>query len=280
MSATPRRPIAVGRPAAKSASAVRSPARRRRPPVTRPGAHDGVDADDDAKYSGTDDAGESGRDGFDRPDEIAVLLASGCEVVFVPGDPARLGELALYAPPGGVVARDGLDTEIEVVLPRGKVVRRLRVPARRLSVDAALTALRGLDPASARPSAIAWSCVLTTGLGLVAAGRLLPAVSTDGYDTWEVGPLGPAELRMLASLADSLPPSAHALALGSGSPLRLASPEALVRAAWDAIADTLVRTAAAPALAAGSRYAGRGPEVATDLRPWLADASQGLQGGA
>ncbi len=285
MSAAPRRRIAAERstaksPPAKSPPATRAPVRHRKLPVTSPAARHGVGADGAARYDGPGDAGEVDGDRSDRPDETAVLLASGYEVVFVPGDPARLGELALYAPPGGVAAPDGLDAEIEVVLPRGKVVRRQRVPARRLSVDAALTALRGLDPTSARPSAIAWSCVLTTGLGLVAAGRLLPAVSTDGYDSWEVGPLGPAELRMLASLADSLPPAAHALALGSGVPLRLASPEALVRAAWDAIADTLVRTAAAPALAVGNRYAGREPEVVTDLRPWLADASQGLQGGA
>ncbi len=243
---------------------------------------DGSDGSDGtADLDGWPDGHGAGRG---RRDDVTSLLAAGYDVVFVPGDPARLGQFALYARPEAVSSGSdgpaGIAGEVEVVLPRGKVVRRQSRPARLLPIDDALSSLRDLDPSSVRPSALAWSTVLTAGLGLVAAGRLLPAVSAAGFDVWQVGPLGPAELRMLSSLADALPPAGHALAWGSGSPLRVASAEVLVRAAWDAIADSLVRSAAAPVVAGGARYAARAPQDATELRPWLADASRGIQGGA
>jgi hypothetical protein len=51
------------------------------------------------------------------------------EAVFVPGDPGRLGALALYDIPGDIPG-DAPRSSIELVLPTAKSVRRRTVPAR------------------------------------------------------------------------------------------------------------------------------------------------------
>ncbi|HLN07206.1 MAG TPA: SNF2-related protein, partial [Acidimicrobiales bacterium] len=216
---------------------------------------------------------------------VGAALPAGCEVAFLPGDPPRTGVFVVYEHPGSIdgdrFGRDlVLDDEIEVILPRGTSVRRQSVRATRMPLAEAMLVLRDADPASASRSVLAWSCALTVGLGLVAEGRLFPAVSPEGYDAWRVGPFAPTQLRLLAELAAAFPPSAHALLLSTGPPLRMPSPEALIRAAWDAFADTLVRTQAAIAVAGTALFAAVDPQPAAYLRPWLGDAARGLEGGA
>ena len=62
--------------------------------------------------------------------------------------------------------------------------------------------------------------------------------------------------------------------------MRIRSPESLVRALWDAIADTLVRTAAAPRTVGSPAFAAREPTGVPDLAEWLADTTDGLSAGA
>jgi len=216
-------------------------------------------------------------------------VLTGRDVAFLPRDPPRQGMFAVYQQPAAPGSPhpppapwpDGVrPEEIEVVLPAGSGVRRRRVPGVRIPVRDALLLLRDLDPSGATPSALAWACTLTAGLVIVAGGKLFPAVTPDGYDTWRAGPFTPADRRLMADLAAAFPAAAHALAIGPGSPVRLGTPEALVRAAWDAVADTLPRTAAAVTVAGHAPYAVTDPEPADLLRPWLADAARGLDGGA
>jgi hypothetical protein len=226
-------------------------------------------------------------------------------VTFEPGDPPRSGSLVVYDcsrsshPPDSRRFPD----EVEVVLPTvsGSGVRRRTVPARRVPVLEAVTLLRHFESDADAPSAAAWSSALTVGLGLIARGRLYPSVTAEGWDTWRAGPLDPADRRLLAELAAAFPPAAHALAVDGSSPLRLRSPESLIRAAWDALADSLPRTAAAPIVCGGratttatkakgatkNRKRGNAPGVpfaaaepvgAAGLRPWLVDAAGGFGG--
>ncbi|MGH9170410.1 MAG: DEAD/DEAH box helicase [Acidimicrobiales bacterium] len=202
-------------------------------------------------------------------------------VTFLPGDPARLGSLAVYRRRGkgaGEGRRDGgWQDEVALVLPTatGKNVRRSRVSAQLAGMGEAIGVLRELDPAI--PGATAWSAAFDAGLAVIAKGRLYPAVTAGGWDSWRVGPLDPADRRYLAELAASFPAAAHPVELEGASPLRLRSAEALILAAWDALADTLTRTAAAPVLSSQA-FAGAEPVRVDHLAGWLVEASSGLAG--
>jgi superfamily II DNA or RNA helicase len=233
------------------------------------------------------------------PNEVR---ATSHAITFLPDDPPRLGALVVYdrsrAPIG---ATSALSDEVEVVLRNasGSGVRRSIVAARRVPVADAIAFLRDLKIDV--PGAAVWSDALAMGLGLIARGRLYPTVTASGWDAWRAGPLDPADRHLLAELAEAFPPEAHAVPLGRTSPLRLRSPGSLVQALWDALADTLPRTAAATFLtgaatggsgrgapqderaavcSAGPRalFAAIAPVTAASLRPWLTDAAGGFVG--
>jgi SNF2-related domain/SNF2 Helicase protein/Helicase conserved C-terminal domain len=125
-----------------------------------------------------------------------------------------------------------------------------------------------------------WAAAATAGVGLVARGRLLPTVGPGGTDAWRIGPLDAADLGWLRELAAHFPAAAHALAIPGSRPMRIRSAESLIRAFWDAIADTLVRTAAAPRSVASPAFAALEPTPVGDLAEWLADSTEGLAAGA
>ncbi|MGH9046413.1 MAG: SNF2 helicase-associated domain-containing protein, partial [Acidimicrobiales bacterium] len=210
------------------------------------------------------------------------------DVTFVPEDPPRRSAFYYYRRPGANIASGGpgapddptFDHKLEVVLPAGASVRRRLVPARRLSVADALRVLSNAETDGGSLSAVGWSRALTAGLVLLSRGRLFPAVSPNGYDMWSAGPLDPADRLLLAELAAAFPPEAHAVAVPGSVPLAMASPQHLVRALWDALVDTLVRTQAAETVARSPLFAAADPQPAGELRDWLDDASVGFDDGA
>ena len=131
-----------------------------------------------------------------------------------------------------------------------------------------------------RLSAQAWAAAAAAGVGLIARGRLLPTVGADGTDIWRAGPLDPADLGWIRQLAAAFPPTAHPLALPGSRPMRLRSPESLIRDLWDAIADLIVRSPAAPRATASPAFAAAEPLPVGDLADWLADTTDGLAAGA
>jgi hypothetical protein len=206
--------------------------------------------------------------------------------VFVPDDVPRRGVLALW----GTGAGTG---QVELVFAGGTYgLRKRLVTARFLSVAEALPELLSIDPnatgsdaggpagQAVRPALGVWAAAATAGVGLVARGRLLPAVGPGGTDAWRIGPLDAADLGWLRELAARFPPVAHALAIPGTRPMRIRSAESLIRAFWDAIADTLVRTAAAPRAVASPAFAAVEPTSVGDLAEWLADTTEGLAAGA
>ncbi|MFZ0157531.1 MAG: DEAD/DEAH box helicase [Kineosporiaceae bacterium] len=118
-----------------------------------------------------------------------------------------------------------------------------------------------------------WACAATAGLGLIARGRLLPTVTADGMDAWRVGPLDPADVDWLRSLTKAFPPIAHSLAIPQSRPMRVRSPHSLVRDFWDAIADSLVRSPAAPRTVAEPEFAAAEPSDVRHLAVWLPRAA-------
>jgi superfamily II DNA or RNA helicase len=200
-----------------------------------------------------------------------VLLDHRRPAVFLPADPPREGRLALYG--------EGSD-EIELALPAGRTIRRKTVPARLVPISDALPELLALPTEGTDPALAAWATAATAGVGLVARGRLLPTASPAGYGAWRAGPLDPADAQWLAELTAAMPAHAHALPVTGSMPLRVRSPDSLVRALWDAIADVMVRTAAAARATSAPAFAAREPVETTELAGWLVETGAALTAGA
>jgi superfamily II DNA or RNA helicase len=197
------------------------------------------------------------------------------ELVFVPGEIPRRGVFALWGTGSG-------SAKLELVFPRGAYgIRKRLVSAHLIPLAEALPALLVIDQGPRmRRSARVWAAATAAGVGLVARGRLLPTVGPDETDIWRAGPLDPGDLSWLRELAAAFPPTAHPLAVPGSRPMRLRSPEALIRELWDAIADMIARSPAAARTTASSAFAATEPTRVGDLAEWLADTADGLSAGA
>jgi superfamily II DNA or RNA helicase len=201
------------------------------------------------------------------------------EMVFVPGEIPRRGAFALWGKGSG-------SAKVELVFPGGTYgIRKRLISADLIPLAEALPMLLAidLDERAGRPvrhSVRVWAAAAAAGVGLVARGRLLPTVGADATDVWRAGPLDPADLGWLRELAAVFPPTAHPLAIPGSRPMRLRSPEALIRDLWDAIADMIARSPAAPRTTASPAFAAVEPTQVSDLAEWLADTSDGLSAGA
>jgi superfamily II DNA or RNA helicase len=222
-------------------------------------------------------------------DKVGIVLASDltCEATFVPSEVPRDGVLALWGPGAG-------PDQLELVFAGGTYgVRKRVVSATLLPVPDALGRLLAVlpeaggigggparSPGPASDSLSVWASAAVAGIGLVARGRLQPTITAGGHDAWRVGPLDPQDADWLRQLARSFPPSAHALGIPGSRPMRVRSPEWLVRDFWDAIADTLVRSAAAPRAVTTRPFAAAEPADVRDMAEWLAVSAELPSAGA
>jgi hypothetical protein len=201
------------------------------------------------------------------------------ELVFVPGEIPRRGVFAHWGKGSG-------SAKLELVFPGGRYgIRKRLVSADLIPLTEALPVLLAVDPDERgghpmRRSARVWAAAAAAGVGLVARGRLLPTVGADDTDVWRAGPLDPSDLSWLRELAAAFPPAAHALAIPGSRPMRLRSPEALIRDLWDAIADLIARSPAAARATASTAFAAAEATQVGDLAEWLADTTDGLAAGA
>ncbi len=197
---------------------------------------------------------------------VAVVeFSADTQATYLPADPPRDGVLALW---GDDVAGG---TTIELVLPRGAKFARTKVEAELVPLERALPRLLAVGE-EASPAVAAWSAAVNAGVNLVARGRLRPAVSPAGAAAWRIGPLDAADEELLRGLAGALPPEAYALPLTGLKRIRLHSPDSLVRALWDATADLLARSPAAPVGAGDPAFAAREPALlGPDGAAWLAE---------
>ncbi|MET9879824.1 DEAD/DEAH box helicase [Actinacidiphila glaucinigra] len=239
-------------------------------------------------------------------------MSGGWGAVFLAGEPARHGVLLLWAPPGidGVPGTDPpavvRAVSAELVLPHGRGVRRrvvkgwavpvaVAVPALLAAVPDAVgvprvpgprmpapgdrttptTPIRAAGP-SLHPSAAAWAAAAGLALRLLAEGRLYPTLTPEAYDTWRVGPFEAAHRHALAELAASFPPHAHCVPQSGPAPVRIVEPATLVRQFCDAVADTLVRTPAAPLATGDAPYAWREVRPLPGLREWAEETDAAL----
>ncbi|MXG30043.1 SNF2-related protein [Streptomyces sp. YIM 132580] len=214
------------------------------------------------------------------PSEISEL--SRCSAVFIPADPSRTGLIAFWNPDGSTPPdAPGILSDLTVA---GAGLQRRTVPGLHLPVRESLPVLtRARADGQASPATAFWGAAALLGLQFVARGLLLPGLSPTDQDAWRVGPLGAADLERIRELAASMPPTAYATPLETGTaadgPLLLHEPERLLRAFLDAVADGLPRTPAAGFAAAGPAYAAREPQHLPQARAWAADVAAGHDAG-
>ncbi|MFF0199768.1 DEAD/DEAH box helicase [Streptomyces sp. NPDC005017] len=198
--------------------------------------------------------------------------------VFLPAPLPRDSRVAFWDPEGEAAPFDG-PTELTVVRPHGKGVRRVRTTALTLSLAEALPVLvRARRDPAAHPATVCWGAAALHALRIAARGRLLPGLTPSGHDAWRAGPLDPDDIAHLRAVAAALPAEGHAVPLPGPGPLRLPEPEPLVRAFLDAVADTLPRTPAAPH-AVGRPFADHRPQRLPDAEAWAAEVAAGMDAG-
>ena len=209
----------------------------------------------------------------------SVTIAHRGEVTFLPGDPPRRAKVALHGPtPTQGPGRTG---NVSLCVPTASGARRATVRARLVPIGTALHWLATLPAGSDVPeSLIAWSSVVKAGVGLVARGRLLPAISAGGFDAWNAGLLDQADEEWVRRCGQAFATQAHALPIKGSRPLRIHSPDFLIRECWDAIADALARSPAASRLTAHPAFAQTRPIRVQDMREWLMTGTEGLREGA
>ena len=190
------------------------------------------------------------------------MLDGGIEATFVPAEATKPAILALWPDRRGEV--------FEVVLPTATGARRRTVKARFAPLGQVLPHLVALPiDAEVRPSLAGWAVAAKLAVDLVSRGRLRPGRGPDGSARWQVGPLDVEDAGRLAELAAALPPAAHALPLGGRGPLRVVAPDVAARGFLDAVADRMVRTAAAGAEGGGAFSSSRPGAVDGAVAAWL-----------
>ncbi|YCK38587.1 DEAD/DEAH box helicase [Actinomadura sp. ATCC 39365] len=190
--------------------------------------------------------------------------------IFRPGDPPRSGHLVFLDDQG-----DGSATVIEQDddgHPRARERAVTEIPV----ADAVAVLARARADAGAHPATRFWGAVALVALQLVTRGRILPAVSPDGHDSWRAGPLDAADARRVRELAAAMPAAARAIPVGD---LLLPDAEPLVRAFLDAVADAMPRSPGAVRATGTTAFAAVKPVKVPHLRPWAEEVSAGLDSG-
>ncbi|MGW5819847.1 DEAD/DEAH box helicase [Streptomyces noursei] len=220
---------------------------------------------------------------------VPLTELSRCAVLFLPSDPPRLGRIAFWRPDGDPVPEAAVHgpvirEQLPVALPTGPAdngdITVRTVPSLVLPVAAALPLLTRIrDGRHAHPAAAFWGAAALLALHVAARGRLLPGLSPTDHDAWRAGPLDPDDVARLRGLAAAMPPHAHAAPVPGTDPVRLPSPEHLVRAFLDAVADGLPRTPAAELAAGGPAFAASAPQHVPERRAWAAEIAAGHDAG-
>ncbi|HEY3810460.1 MAG TPA: DEAD/DEAH box helicase [Acidimicrobiales bacterium] len=213
------------------------------------------------------------------------MLAGEVRATFVGSQHGRDGRavVALWHPDQRSVP--GADS-VEVAQPVGRSVRRIRVGGTCVAVGDVLLDLVALPrDAEVTPSVAAWAAAAQIAVDLVARGRIRPALTPARSAGWAVGPFDLEDRQRMAELAAALPVEAFAVIAAGRGPMRVPAPEAAVEEFMDAVADGLVRTAAAGLEGGGlfGQPAAGAPSAgapSAEVADWLEGLGGGLEGGA
>ncbi len=202
-----------------------------------------------------------------------VEIAPHLWVTFLPADRPRRSRIAIWDPKSVDGLYDQSLEPIEVALVDGQVHR---VGAQVVPMAQALDWLAQLPRTDdAHQSFHALAMAVRLGLDLIARGRLLPWITTDGWDTWRLGPIEPVDASYMDRIADAMPPALHCEALERpGDSARIAKPTVVLGQILDAVADCMVRTPAAAVVAGNPAFADAEGMRVPHLRPWLTELVQ------
>ena len=115
--------------------------------------------------------------------------ARGAEATFLPGDPARTGQLALWCPDSDL---PGVDDQLQLVLAAGSRVRRRTVAIRRVDLHDVLDQLLHLpSDAPVGGSLRAWAIATRLAVELVGTGPAHPRHDCERRRRMATGPAGP-----------------------------------------------------------------------------------------
>ncbi|MQA01186.1 MAG: ATP-dependent helicase [Streptosporangiales bacterium] len=199
--------------------------------------------------------------------------------LFRPADPPRTGQLLFWAATDDALPPVGEPSQHRVVEHHDGLLQAVEVRARGLALADALPLLLTAGAAdTGHPAVGFWAAAAHAAVHLVGRGRLLPGVSPAGHGAWRVGPLDVADAEHLRALAAAMPVEARATSAGDGE-LRLPAAQPLVRAFYDAVADLLPRSPAAPLASETPAYAAAEPVPAGQLTGWAHDVAAGIDTG-
>jgi superfamily II DNA or RNA helicase len=204
------------------------------------------------------------------------MLDRRLHATLVSGDPARTCGLALWRDEPDTTAAHEL---VPLVLPTEQGVRTMPVPAVVHGIGELLDELVDVAPDDPEASASvrAWAVVARAALDLVARGRLQPAISAAGLDTWTLGPLDEQDRSRRAALAAWLPPVAHCHPLAHVEPTRVLSALDAVAQFSRAVADAMPRTAAAASVSRQPAWCAHEPVDVRSLRSHLVDEDESVR---
>ncbi|NLA36760.1 MAG: DEAD/DEAH box helicase [Actinobacteria bacterium] len=218
---------------------------------------------------------------MERPTVETVDWTSA--VTFRPADPPRRGALMAWdldADGGLFSAATGASAAatdpVRLAVRRGLSIEVDDVATRRLALHDVIVDLL-CQPHEALSASARWYQRATEhALDLIERGCFVPAVSSGGFDAWQIDPLEPSDQLALDALAEAAPAEALALALGTNlGRTRSASvvePRWLLRCYLDAVCDSFLRPAAASEFVGFHLWAERDPVPASPARAWTTAA--------
>lgn len=143
------------------------------------------------------------------------------------------------------LARCAEQTSVELLVPAGRrVVEGTRLPLFETMATLAVVPAATVEMLPA--SFATWVLASKLAIELVARERVVPTIARRGTSIearWAAALSASADAAMVADLARSMPPAAHAVPVGAGAGRDVWAPEALLRAYLDAVVDGLVRSA-------------------------------------
>lgn len=254
--------------------------------------------------------GEASSDVYDA---LGTYSLTTIQATFVPEDPGRRSWFALWdsADTGGLFGgpvRGLADAEIILARTLGTDVVAASIVSSRLEMGDAIRFFADLpNMKQAMPSMHVWATAVRSALALVAQGRLLPAVSRSGFETWQLKPLQASDRQHLVDLGAAMPlaghsavaseligreresadrrtvespsPVVHQTRVGESNPFVLDAAET-IRLCWDGVADRVVRTSAAGLVCSTPLFADRDPIRVPHLRAWAQDIHSAHSPGA
>ncbi len=220
------------------------------------------------------------------PDSVDL---SQVEATFIPADPPRSSWFGLWdrgSVPGlfGSIVPALEEATIPLIVPSPSgSLETEQVRVSKLPMADAIDLFTNL--AASRPttdSMRAWATVVRSAVSIVARGRVLPGVSPQGWECWQLKPLKATEFARMEEFGRALPALGYCqnIAAPSSNTAHMISPKDAIQMCWDGVADRIVRSAAAPSTVSSPLFSELESIRVPQLRSWASDLLRAHSPGA